>query len=341
MLFQTDVEVVYKIQGAQFLLRNFVQQHRVRAVINELRRLAMNTANMTHKQIADLADLLLHCGDEVGIDMGRGLIRHLQVVEAPRVGRNRRQPRTIYDDSQNVHDSQINNAVKNALKTLAKDTVRPDDPPKTKTLLLDSAIDTIDHIKTTLEDRKICDNSISLSLGRITTDYAYFTKEHRFRLRDILQRVWNRIINHMDEETREEAIKRLVDELKDMSGKCSTGHMSRIVNVLSGFPLDKGGLKVVKISWTAQIQANIKGRVNARMRDIEDEDKKGDVVNGMIESGDERAPYTNFVMEVKQDIFEELLQEFIPLFEKVPEDMEEIDEKLFIAIFEKSYATML
>ena len=64
----------------------------------------------------------------------------------------------------------------------------------------------------------------------------------------------------------QELLKRLLEELEDMSGTCSTGFASRLVNIVSGF-----GEFNIRISWEDQIVANFAGRLNAKARVIQDE----------------------------------------------------------------------
>lgn len=185
-------------------------------------------------------------------------------------------------------------------------------------------------IREYLKQRNLYNTNVEHALDRITTDFAIFTDIYRFRLRDILQRVWNRIINRMDDETREEAIKRLYDELNDMNGMCSTGHMSRIVNVLSGL-----GLKTVTISWSAQICANIKARLNNEIKNIEDEDYKGDIIIAMCEENNEI--YKKFISDCKDKIYNILRDEFLHVFDKDMDGMEILNEEKFKNIFEEYY----
>ena len=56
---------------------------------------------------------------------------------------------------------------------------------------------------------------------------------------------------------------RLLEELVDMSGTCSSGFASRLVNVISGF-----GDFNIRISWKDQIIANLTGRLNAKIKNI-------------------------------------------------------------------------
>jgi len=57
--------------------------------------------------------------------------------------------------------------------------------------------------------------------------------------------------------------KRLLEELDDMSGTCSSGFASRLVNVISGF-----GEFNIQISFADQIISNFAGRLNARLKKI-------------------------------------------------------------------------
>jgi hypothetical protein len=61
--------------------------------------------------------------------------------------------------------------------------------------------------------------------------------------------------------------KRLLEELEDMSGTYSSGFLSRLINVLSGF-----GEFDIYISWDDQIISNFAGRLNSYARQITDSD---------------------------------------------------------------------
>jgi hypothetical protein len=61
--------------------------------------------------------------------------------------------------------------------------------------------------------------------------------------------------------------KRLLEELEEMSGTCSSGFASRLINVISGF-----GEFSIRISWGDQIKANLFGRLNAAARRITDQE---------------------------------------------------------------------
>jgi hypothetical protein len=59
-------------------------------------------------------------------------------------------------------------------------------------------------------------------------------------------------------------IKRLFEELEDMSGTCSSGFLSRLVNVVSGFDENLS----IRISWQDQIISNFVARLNSLAQKI-------------------------------------------------------------------------
>jgi hypothetical protein len=60
--------------------------------------------------------------------------------------------------------------------------------------------------------------------------------------------------------------KRLFEELEEMSGTCSSGFATRLINVISGF-----GQFNIRISYEDQIVANFTGRLNTEARKISEE----------------------------------------------------------------------
>lgn len=330
ILFKMNIDIEYKIQALNFLLRSNIQMHRKNEAVQELQTIAVNGENtMPTNKLANIIDLLMHSGaDEQVVQRLMATLRaretaeeerrHRQIRLMPMPGRDDffRPPANVYNDSQNVHDSDINNSIKRFLDILAKD-VHKD--TYNYRILEKNPVELIDEIEVRLRQLPIFCRDISDSLNRISTDFAKFSNNNQFRLRDILQRVWNRIMNCMEGEMQKEAIKRLAEELKEMSGTCSTGHMSRIVNTLSGFDPDL----VISISWATQINANITARINNELRKPENED----LVNAMIETDAKmREPYIIFVKNLRPIIYAELLKEYTNL-----------GEKEFTKIFDEKY----
>ena len=84
-------------------------------------------------------------------------------------------------------------------------------------------------------------------------------------LSGVLIKIWSYILEH---KYKEELTKRLIQELSDSAGTCSSGYLSRLVNVLSGYDDNFR----IRISWEDQIVANFSGRLNARVRKITEPD---------------------------------------------------------------------
>ena len=107
------------------------------------------------------------------------------------------------------------------------------------------------------------ENKIKIAISRIYLDRALYSK-YNSTLSNILIKVWSYLSSH---EYQKEMQKRLLEELEEMSGTCSTGFASRLINVISGF-----GEFNIRISWEDQIIANFSGRLNAAARKITDDD---------------------------------------------------------------------
>ena len=80
-----------------------------------------------------------------------------------------------------------------------------------------------------VDDHKKCRATASLS--RFQTDPATFTKK-KITLGGALIMVWNRIVV-LDE--KEDVYIRLIEELSSAYNSCATGHISRVVSVLTGY----------------------------------------------------------------------------------------------------------
>jgi hypothetical protein len=335
VMFQENITVEYKVQVATFLLRNDIPLYRKKMLVEKLSEYAVaNQRTLPIAKLANIVDMLVNSEFEEARATGLRLLEVLRNREDTELKMdNRAAPlfnaRTVYTDGQNVHDSQINETVKKALDILASDVQRDED---VHDILKRDPVDIIDHIEGILNVKGYVDEKIKISLDRITTDTAIFSNKNKMRLRDILQRVWNRIMNYMDQETQKEAIKRLFEELIDMSHMCSTGHMSRIVNVLSGFPVEQGGINSIKITWNAQIKSNIQARLMVLIK----KDETGDLLNSMIDS--DRHLYLNFIRDNKASIYAELLKEFESVFDKDIEGMDRLCKEKFTTIFETMYA---
>jgi hypothetical protein len=102
--------------------------------------------------------------------------------------------------------------------------------------------------------------------------------------------------------------KRLLEELVEMAGTCSTGFATRLINSISGF-----GEFTIKISWREQIIGNFTGRLNAKIRNMDDLILQEKVLEEMMlettnYSGRKR--FLKFLRNNLLEIREELYDEF-------------------------------
>ena len=115
---------------------------------------------------------------------------------------------------------------------------------------------------------------------------------------------------------------RLVEELIDMHAKCSSGFAFRLINTLSGYCEH-----TIRISWADQIAGNLLGRLNSRMRKIEDEQYQADVLIEMSFLSDstisDRKNFLKFFREALPLIREELWEIF-------KEDMTDTEFDLYL-----------
>lgn len=107
------------------------------------------------------------------------------------------------------------------------------------------------------------EEKIKISLNRINVDRVLYSKFNQ-SLVNILLKIWSYIQTH---EFKEAMYNRLLEELYDMAGTCSSGFASRLINTISGF-----GDFNIRISWDDQITANFSGRLNAKIHQITNKD---------------------------------------------------------------------
>jgi hypothetical protein len=135
----------------------------------------------------------------------------------------------IYSDSQNVHDSSINDSVWKSIKVILEEALVDD--PEVSVKMNDFYY----QMKRLYET----DPKIQTALQRIERDRSVFTRENKgVTLRVTLHQLMDRVLGYIyqqPKDTQKELLRRTAEELREMSGLCATGHLSRIVNILVGF----------------------------------------------------------------------------------------------------------
>jgi predicted house-cleaning noncanonical NTP pyrophosphatase (MazG superfamily) len=157
----------------------------------------------------------------------------------------------VYDNAQNVHNTKIEESSLNVIRFLLNV-----DSGKTD---LEGVLKEIEgEVEGCSQEKK---DRIKVSLNRLVIDRSYY---HNTSLSTILIKVWSYIEAKKEEDQKKELKKRLLEELDEMSGTCSSGFLLRLLNTLSGFE-DQATLS---ISFEDQIVSNFVGRLNGYAKKI-------------------------------------------------------------------------
>jgi hypothetical protein len=273
---------LYRILAGQYL----IQKTKIKGKELEQTELTLMSfaqdPDLDYNLRADAADVVLQLGSEENKKTTREIIMML--------GRQYGDVKTIFDNAQNVHVDEIEQSVLEALEFLSGISM------KTLSGVPGTAQITFEYVKKQIEEelekskpkepkrktKKYKDekknydekeDKIKISLNRIYIDRALYSN-YNCSLLHILLKIWTYLSTH---KSYEDMKNRLLEELIDMSGTCSSGFASRLVNVISGY-----GDFNLTISWRDQIVANFTGRLNARARDIASEEhiqKNGKLYN--------------------------------------------------------------
>ena len=293
--------ITHRILSSQYLLQKCNLDLYIKELVENILLLFANDVNLQYNERADASDTLLRFGSDENKIRARNVIILLGIDGQNIV-------KTVFNNAQNVHTEEIEESVIEILDMLHKKYTLS----ITET---DSSILTFEYIEKQINDiikfgscnfNLLLDSDkillINLSLNRINLDRALYSK-YNCSLSSILIKVYFYISSSIDKDI---LMERLLEELIEMSGTCSTGFASRLINTISGFENIS-----IRISFEDQISSNIFGRLNAKIRDIEDEDIKFKILEEMTVSSlkDKKTFYTFFI-SVIPSIKEEMYQEF-------------------------------
>lgn len=244
----------FKVLAGQYLLQKFNLSNLQRKEVESILLSIASDEDLDYDRRADAADVLMQLGSPAMKENGRSIIMQLGGPED--------KVRTVFDNAQNVHNQEVEESVAEVLEFFAMMPLK----------MVNKQIIEFDYVKEQVENmlKKLKENmdkdefkdrekKIQVALSRINLDRALYSK-YNSTLSNILIKVWSYLIGHEHED---EMRKRLLEELEEMSGTCSTGFASRLINVISGF-----GEFNIRISWEDQIIANFSGRLNAAARKI-------------------------------------------------------------------------
>ena len=276
--------IVYRIMACQMILQKENTKHKQKACILLLN--FCNDLDLDENVRADAADTLLHLGLDEYKEQARSVIIALG-------GRGV----TVYENAQNVHNNSIESSVEKILIDVQYTPIKL------------SFKDMIEYLETNENYKKL-----EIALNRIQCDQTLHTNLN-LTLEKIAIIIWNYI--HL-EESKDELIQRYIEELIDMTNTCTSGHVSRLVSVLSGYTKHN-----IQISLEDQMVANLSARFRNKMTDND-----GDIMMEYLYSKEFDKPKTlEFFRKHISDIQNELYDEWKSLV-----DDEEFDSLMRNAI---------
>lgn len=253
--YNNDNMIMYRLLAGQNLLLNHIKDDKERENIeNTIINLAEDSS-VEYNLRADAADVILQLGNNK--QRAQNVILQLGNVEG--------KARTLFENAQNAHYDEFAKSVNEGIDFL--NTI-----PMLK--INDVAI-TFEYVRKQVNDliKKKYGNKpsntdkdviekIIIALNRINMDRALYSK-YNCTLIAILLKVWTYIASHKHGDAMKQ---RILEELHDMAGICSTGFAERLINVISGF-----GDFNFRISFEEQIVANFSGRLTSRAKNIVNE----------------------------------------------------------------------
>jgi len=279
-LFYSKNPVYFCNLSGQYLLKN-CNLSNIESEDVEMRILKFaKDVDLDYNLRADAADILLRFGSDEFKNAGRDIIMQLGSINGP--------VRTIFENEQNVHTEEVEESVAETLEFLSSFQIYTVNNISIDFDYVNSHIEKMlkQEIKVThlseeikckyseskYDDQNFCSNEcellfvknekIKIAMKRIYMDRALYSKFNNSLL-NILLKIYTYIQMQEDESIKIELYKRMLQELEEMSGTCSSGFASRLVNIISGY----GGFNI-RISFEDQIISNFAGRLNAAARDI-------------------------------------------------------------------------
>ena len=290
--------ITYRILSAQYLLQNCNLNNEIKKLVENILLMFRNDETLTYNKRSEESETLIRYGS----DENKIRARHIITV----LGREGQTIiKTVFSNAQNVHVEEIEKSVLDILDKLNNIPLKNNNERDLTFEFIEKQInDIIEERKKTQSSPDQLNNfeKIKISLNRINLDRALYSK-YNCSLVNILVKVYSYIITS---DSKYILIERLLEELIEMSGTCSTGFASRIINTISGFENFS-----IRISFEDQISSNIFGRLNSKIRDIEDEDIKNNILEEMTTNSiTEKSNFYTFFISVIPTIKEEMYQEF-------------------------------
>lgn len=299
-------DIRFRTLSGQYLLQNYIPKP------NETRLNISTTLINISKDViydentrAEAADIILRLGTNEEKLEARKIITLMGYSSDGKKRKLLFGPKTIYDNSQTSHDLTIDAYTQNFIENMIENSTI-----KQNLLDYDKVVESVSNlIRETVKSQAFKNNAYR-ALQRIEIDTSTFSK-YGVTNAEILVNIWSRInSDEFDENTQELLKKRLTEEIVEMDNLCPSGYASRFVNIFSSIIKFYNSLK---ISWFDQIKANISGRINASIRDCENEELRETLILGMMNDAQsiDKDVYISFIKNSFELLYLEMKQEFL------------------------------
>lgn len=310
----------YRILSAQNLLQmsdnpQGVSSDDKRKIITQL--FEISKTGETENIRADAADVILRLGNSDDKIEARNIILNIGFLADG--SKRKGDIQTIYDNSQNIHNENIDKCIQEYLENL----LSIDCAVKLRDFqdveieineclrrVLPISIELIENDKEKVNLINNKRSAVHRSLLRVSIDTATFTSKN-LTSAEILVLVWSRIHSgefdtasskaHSKGDMVDFLERRLIDELADMDDTCSSGS-GRFVSIFTD---------AVKISWEDQLKANVKGRLEAILRNCADESIQKIIAYGSMGDESYKLEYLNYIKQNLRIVEEDLYIEFV------------------------------
>lgn len=250
-----------------------------------------------HRLLADIADVLIQLGNDEWKKKGEELLNSIRWSDIPELQRN------IYTDAENIHDEQIR---KSLMKFIHERFVEKKYPVEVVSVddVVQSIAENIYRLNSSKAQQKAMD-----SLQRIKRDQIRYGSCYVSPIQ-VLVYIWQYIQEYYNKTERKRFVQAFMQEMVWMADTCSSGHVGRLLNVLN---IDENKESTLTISFESQLKANIQARINTKINLLEDDDRKGKILLGIMNDADEsdKNERREFAVEVEESLHNELHNEFV------------------------------
>lgn len=160
--------------------------------------------------------------------------------------------KNIYKDTQNVHDKTINKTVITASINIVDDY---------KMFIQKDSVFQIKKIGTSLNNSE----NVLEFIDYMINSFSVYGYKKQITLQEVFVAIWHYINDKTRILYKEELMIRLYEEINEMKGLCSTGHLSRLINVIQGY--DTPSRYLIRIDQKMQYKAVIENYLTKKLEE--------------------------------------------------------------------------